>query len=355
MNYNFIGNTNYNTFIDQISDSKGVVFFPHWVETFNRFLVEARALECKVMTNKKVGCVEDGWMNYKGNDLIDQMEIMKDKIFTIFDNLINNKENTFFKLEMPRVSIMTTFIDAEKYIDRFLETVTSQTIFEDVDLIIYDAGSTGKEQQVIGEYCQKYSNIQYIRDETRIGSSDAFNKMMEMSENDFIGMISIDDRPTPDYAEKLRKYLMFSEVDLVYGDCVNVYDPNEEINEQFYTDNNLYEHSLNDFSRENMIKSLPGPMPMFRKSMIQRSGGFNTSLKHANDWELWLRCVRDGSVFYKVDCRVGQYYFNPDGVTTSQNTFHSKIKEEAAIFNEFKDVIGDDNYNKYKNYFSQGL
>jgi hypothetical protein len=89
--------------------------------------------------------------------------------------------------------------------------------------------------------------------------------------------------------------------------------------------------------------------------MIQRSGGFNTSLKHANDWELWLRCVRDGSVFYKVDCRVGQYYFNPDGVTTSQNTFHSKIKEEAAIFNEFKDVIGDDNYNKYKNYFSQGL
>ena len=179
--------------------------------------------------------------------------------------------------------------------------------------------------------------------------------MMENTKNPYIGMISIDDRPSPHYAEKLRKFIHFSEADLVYGDCVQTYKENSKIDNTFYTNSNLYEHSRNDFSPENMIKSLPGPMPVFKKSMIIKSGGFDTSLKHANDWELWLRCVRDGAVFYKVHDRIGLYYFNPDGVTTSPEAFHNKIKEEATLFMEYKDVLGEKNYNRYKDYFSQGL
>ena len=96
-------------------------------------------------------------------------------------------------------------------------------------------------------------------------------------------------------------------------------------------------------------------MPMFRKSMIEKNGGFNSNFKHANDWELWLRCVRTGSKFKKVHNRVGLYYFNPAGVTTSAEKFSSKIKEEASLFMEYKDVIGEENFNKYRQYFSQGL
>jgi hypothetical protein len=176
-----------------------------------------------------------------------------------------------------------------------------------------------------------------------------------MSKNDFISMISIDDRPAPDYADKMRKYLLFSNADLVYGDCVQTYEENDKIDENFYNSDNLYEHSLNDFSPENMIKSLPGPMPMFRKAMIIKNGGFDENYKHCNDWELWLRCVRGGSKFYKIHRRLGLYYFNPNGVTTSAEKFSSKIKEEARVFHEFKDVLGEENFNRFKDYFSQGL
>ena len=353
--YNFIGNSNYKDFIKEISESKGVIFFPKWVETFNRFLIEARALNCKVMTNKKVGCVRDNWMKYKGTDLLDQMEIMKDKIFQIYDDLIQENNVEFYNVDLPRITIMTTFVEAETYIEDFLETVIAQTIFEDVDLFIYDAASTGREAEIISSYQEKYPNIIHIRDEEKIGSSEAFNRMIQKSKNEFIGMISIDDRPAPHYAEKLRKYLNFSNTDLVYGDCVQTYEENTKITDDFYTNNNLYEHSLNDFSPENMIKSLPGPMPMFKKSMIDKSGAFDINFKHSNDWELWLRCVRDGATFYKVHDKIGLYYFNPNGVTTSPDTFKSKIKEEASLFEEYKDILGEDNYKKYKQYFSQGL
>lgn len=355
MKYHQVGSNSYQEFLRQISMFKGVVFFPKWIDTFNRFSVEARVLQCTLKTNQKVGAASDGWLNIKGQPLLNKIKSEKTRIFDLYDNIINKKDVETFGVKLPRVSIMTTFVEAEKYIDGFLDHLVNQTIFEDIDLIIYDAGSIGKESEIIQNYQSKHPNINYIRSDDRIGSSEAFNIMMRESENEFMGMISIDDRPAPHYAEKLRKYLLFSNVDLVYGDCVQTYKENDIVGKDFYDNNNLYEHSLNDFSRENMIKSLPGPMPMFKKSMIERSGGFDTSFKHSNDWELWLRCVRGGSEFMKVHDRVGLYYFNPDGVTTSAKTFKSKIKEEASLFMEYKDVIGKENFDRYKNYFSQGL
>jgi len=353
--YTFIGHSLFPQFTQQVSRCEGIVFFPRWVETFNRFLVEARALNCKIMTNKRVGCVHDGWMQYKGEAMIEKMRSSKKEIFELYEKLIKKEKIEHYKYTMPRVTIITTFVKAEEFVEEYLNTMTEQTIFDDIDLLIYDAGSTGKEAEIISKYTEKYSNIRHIRDENKISSSEAFNKMIELSDNEYIGMVMIDDRPAPYYAETLRKYLHFSNTDLVYGDCVQTYQSNAKIDESFSTSKNLYEHSLKEFTKENMIKSLPGPMPMFKKSMIERSGGFNSEFKHANDWELWLRCVRDGSEFLRVNSRVGLYYFNPDGVTTSADKFTSKIKEEATLFTEYKDVIGEDNYNKYKQYFSQGL
>jgi hypothetical protein len=355
IHFNLIGHQNYHEFIKQIADTDGVIFFPSWVETFNRFLVEARILNCKIMSNNKVGCVNDGWMSYKGEELLNKVEVMKSRIFGIYENLIAKKEIDFFTMKMPRVTIITTFVDAEEFIEGFLDSMVNQTIFQEVDLLIYDAASTGKESEIISRYAKEYPNIKHIRDENRIGSSEAFNKMMDMTKNDYIGMVMIDDRAAPHYAEILRKYIHFSNKDLVYGDCVQTYDSNSKVDDSFHTTSNLYEHSLNHFSRENMIKCLPGPMPMFRRSMIEENGGFDQSFKHSNDWELWLRCVNNGSTFLKAESRVGLYYFNPAGVTTSVENFNSKIKEESSLFMRYRNVIGEANFNKYKKYFSQGL
>lgn len=355
IDFDLIGHQDYQEFIRQISNTDGVIFFPSWVETFNRFLIEARILNCKVMSNNHVGCINDGWMKYKGEDLLHQVEIMKSRIFNIYEDLISKKDVEMFHVEMPRVTIITTFVDAEEYIEGFLDSIVEQTIFEEIDLLIYDAASTKNESEIISKYSKKYPNIKHIRDENKIGSSEAFNKMMDMTNNDYIGMVMIDDRPAPHYAEILRKYLHFSNNDLVYGDCVQTYTSNSKVDDSFYTSSNLYEHSLNDFSRENMIKCLPGPMPMFKKSMIETNGGFNLDFKHSNDWELWLRCVDNGSTFLKAQSRVGLYYFNPAGVTTSAENFKSKIKEEASLFMKYRNVIGEANFNKYKKYFSQGL
>ena len=348
-------------FMTSLAFTETLVFLPTWVESFNRVCVEARVLGCKIVTNQNLGCASDGWLQYKGTEMLQKVRDVKKEILSIYDDIIQNKDEnieTYIPLQkLPRVSIITTFVEAEEYVEEFLRHICQQTIFEDIDLIICDAGSTGQEREIIEKYCQKYSNIEYVRTEEKIGSSEAFNLMIQKTKNGLIGMISMDDRPTPDYAEILRKHLYFSKTDLVYGDCWTTSEKNINLIgldcKKKPLPNPLYEHSQNDFTRENMIKSLPGPMPMFKKSMIERNGGFDTNYKHVNDWELWLRCVRGGSEFQKVHTPVGAYYHNPAGVTTSKKTFHSKLKEENKVFLEYIDVLGEYNHHIYKEYFGQ--
>ena len=361
LDFDAIRPATWKAFFTSLTAFGGLVFLPTWVESFNRVLVEARLIGLKIRTNKNIGCASDGWLKYKQEELFEKLVNVKKEILSIYDKVVHRDTETIqtYKPQdkLPRVSIMTTFAEAEDYVEGFMEHVCNQTIFDEVDVYIYDAGSSGNEQKIIEKYCQRHDNIHYIRDEERIGSSEAFNRMMERSPNDFIGMISIDDRPVRNYAEVLRKHLFFSKTDLVYGDCLVSKEKNGSFLEVSTKSKNLpytiYKHSQADFTPENMIKSLPGPMPMFRKSMIDRHGGFDLSLKHANDWELWLRCVKGGSIFQKVHAPIGLYYYNPDGVTTSTETFESKLTEEKKIFNDYREVVGELNYKKYYPYFYQ--
>ena len=352
--YSLLENSTYSNFISDLSKCKKLLFFPTWIETFSRFAIEAKILNCKIITNNFLGCASEGLLNLNGLELLSEIKKRMLNIYNIFDSLISNNLSLieFYNEKLPRITIMSTFVDGEQYIEQYLNEIINQTIFDDVDLYIVDAGSTGKEKQIIEKFTNQYSNIFYIRTQERITIPSAFNIILSKTNNEYISMIQIDDRPSFNYCEILRKHLHYStNIDLVYGDCLQTNKPNETMSNN--TANNLYEHSLMSFTKENMIKCLPGPMPMFKKSMLDKNGSFKNDLIYANDWELWLRCVRNGSKFKKVNTQIGLYYFNPNGKSTSTENIKNKLKEERQIFNEYVDVIGQKNYNIYKDYFNR--
>ena len=78
--YKLVPHMPYVDFIRELSKNKGLVFFPNVVETLNRVCVEARMMNCEVVTNKKVGATSEPWFKLKGKDLIDEVRIMRDRI-----------------------------------------------------------------------------------------------------------------------------------------------------------------------------------------------------------------------------------------------------------------------------------
>ena len=184
---------------------------------------------------------------------------------------------------------------------------------------------------------------------------ECFNIATEMATGEFIALCMIDDVIAPDYIDTLSRTLFFHErVDLVYGDTIVVTKPNEKF--ENHTDNEQkFSHSLYPFSKENMIKNIPGCMPMYRKSLHNKIGGYKPEILHGGDWEFYLNAVRNGSIFKKVDKSVGLYYANPNGLstTTDHSVTDARRKQERQIFEEYKDVFGNSVYQQFKPYFDQ--
>jgi GT2 family glycosyltransferase len=172
-----------------------------------------------------------------------------------------------------------------------------------------------------------------------------------MSSGQYITIANVDDIPAPNHLKTLVKHLNNNpDVDLVYADCFNSSIPNDV----FSVDKKLplYEHSKGVFSPAAMIKCLPGPMPLWRKSLHDKIGMFDERFKFVSDWEFWLRAVEAGSKFLKVNKVLGIYYHNPAGLTTNLAYNKEKREEEKQVFEKYKNVFGEQIYNQYKGYFT---
>ena len=357
-NLNFIPLMKYEEFIKSLSKVKNFVFFPQWLESYSRVAVESRILNCKLITNKLIGATSEKYFNLSGQCLLDKIiennDILIEKIMSIING--ERVEPNFVKKEIPKISICCSMYDGDEFIESFLEDIVKQTIFEKCELIIVNANSPGNEEEVILKYCQKYDNISYQKLDYRATTTETINLILNsLTTGEFVTVGNLDDRRRVDCLEIQAKHLLFNEdIDLVYGDCLQTIKINE--NYECNSSNGvLYEHSKNKFSKENMIKCLPGPMPMWRRKIHEEVGYFSIKYNFANDWEMWLRIVNNGSSFLKINEILGLYLMNEKGISTSKDTFSKKIKEEAELFFKYKEIFGSTNFNKFKNYFSQGL
>ena len=347
LSHGLVASPNYEEFLESISHFEKFVFLPKTPETLSRIMVEARMLGCKVITNGLVGATSEQWFELKGEDLIDCMIKKRDEILTIITQIVDSP--TTKTCDKPLVSIITTFYEAEEYLEGFLEDITSQTIFPQCELVIVDTGSPGSEQEIIKSYLQKFDNIKYHRHHSRFSPTKGFNLALKESAGKYVTWAMLDDRKKIDSLEILLQELEANpHVDLVYGDCLVTQEKNQKFSETDSTA--ILENSSLAFSLENMVKCLPGPMPMWTRKMMEHVGFLDeANHDYADDWELWLRSVNAGFKFKKVDQVLGLY--RSGGRSQSENNIEQS-KEEASLFYKYSHLFGK-NYNKFEPYFRQ--
>ena len=341
-------------YIANLAKVKHLVFFPQWLESYSRLAIEARIVGCKLVTNSLLGAASEDYFKLRGKELLDKIKDNNIKIINRWIRLIAEHEVDYIKeIEIPKITIFCPMYKGEKYIKNYLEDIKNQTIFDNCELIIINANSPENEEQHILEFMKENENVVYKKLDYRATVMETENMALRMAKGDFFLQACIDDAHSPEFVEVLAKHLMFSEdVDLVYADCLQTPKPLETF-ENNSSNGNLYEHSRNHFSCENMIKCLPGPMPMWRTAVHEKCGYFDEKMAHAGDWEMFLRMVESGSKFKKVDKPLGLYYYNSDGLSTSNEYVAKRGKEEAAVFFKYKEVFGERNYKMYENYFKQ--
>lgn len=251
---------------------------------------------------------------------------------TVHSVIINSNEE-----KNPTVSIITSIWNADEFIEGFLADITRQTIFSDCELIMINANSPGNEEAIIKKYIERYPNIRYVKLDRDPGLYAVWNQAIKMAKGKYITNANSDDRRHPALIELHVKALDASpEIDLVYSGYLLTQHPNETFENNHY----IWEvHSLmEEFAPERMNKCLPGPQPMWRKSMHERCGYFDESFRSSGDWEMWNRAASKGSVFKKITGIYGLVYLNPTGISTDKDEKKAleRKQEDDRIIAQYK-------------------
>jgi glycosyltransferase involved in cell wall biosynthesis len=222
------------------------------------------------------------------------------------------------------VSAIASLYKGRRHLENFLDNITSQTIFDQSELIIVDADSPEGEEQIIAEYQKIYPNIIYKKINYRIGIYDAWNVAVRLARGRYLTNTNLDDLRSKNSFELQATALdRNSFADVVYQDFFYSLDPSFSFDEvamlgfksrlPLVTPNNL------------LVFNSPHNGPMWRKALHDELGLFDTSLKSAGDYEFWLRCLWKGKNFFKINTPHIAYYHNPEGVSTKPD---SRVGEE---------------------------
>ena len=97
----------------------------------------------------------------------------------------------------PKVSIIVPVYNAEKYLERCLDSLVNQTL-KDIEIICINDGSTDKSLKILNKYAGEYNNILIIEQENK-GQSAARNVGIDTAGGEFIAFIDADDWVDLDY------------------------------------------------------------------------------------------------------------------------------------------------------------
>lgn len=242
--------------------------------------------------------------------------------------------------ENPSLSIITSLYNGDKFIKNFMENIVNQMNFHDFELIIIDACSPGDEYSVIKEYTAKYPNIVYHRCKDRISIYEAWNLGVSMSKGKYLTNANLDDLRAP-YGLSMQVECLeqFPSFDICYGDFYYYFEanPSWELVESI-----SIKSSLTHVSPAVLMScNYPHCAPVWRKSLHEEIGLFDTKYASAADWEFWLRCIKANKNFYFIPIPLSGYYQNPEGISTSAET--KGIEEGMLVTNRhFKDLIMND-------------
>lgn len=99
------------------------------------------------------------------------------------------------------LSIVMAVYNEEKYIKYAIESILSQS-YKNIELIVVNDGSTDSTEQIVNNMLENDSRLKFISLD-KVGKNAAFNKGVEVSAGEWIGLFAGDDVMEPGILQKL--------------------------------------------------------------------------------------------------------------------------------------------------------
>ncbi len=149
------------------------------------------------------------------------------------------------------ISIIIPVYNAEKTLPKCLDSIIDQTIFDMLEVLIIDDGSTDGSAEVIKQYTDKYTSFKCARILNE-GVSNARNVGLDMALGEYIAFVDADDYIEPDFFQIMLDKMQ-PDADIVCSGFIAEY-PNMQIPRQSDKEYDLSkERAIEEFLKANII------------------------------------------------------------------------------------------------------
>lgn len=191
---------------------------------------------------------------------------------------------------LPLVSVITPAYNAEKFIERTLESVLNQT-YKNIEILVIDDGSQDKTPEIVKSVAHRDHRVILLQ-QANAGVAAARNLAIEKSRGEFIAPIDADDIWYPQNLEKQVQCLLQSEssVGLVYAWSVDI-DEEDLLTGGFHVSD--YQGDVYTMlAYRNFIGNASSIV--IRRSCLEEIGGYSYDLRAqgaqgCEDLDLYLR------------------------------------------------------------------
>ena len=228
---------------------------------------------------------------------------------------------------MPKVSVIVPVYNGEKYLNRCIDSILSQT-FTSFELLLINDGSTDKSGEICEEYANKDARVRVFHKKNG-GVSSARNVGLDNVNGEWISFIDADDY--------LYNDSFLVDLDTIKEDIVFTSHKMEYYGEYetFQIERNeLGEKSINNFIikyiNSNIIKA---PWGKFFRTKIIKDNRFDVNIKVGEDFLFVLEYLK----------KVNSYYILPDSL-------YCYIKGEQSLFEKYQQSIEKSIYTLSKLY-----
>jgi glycosyltransferase involved in cell wall biosynthesis len=228
--------------------------------------------------------------------------------------LIHEDKNSKFdnhesKKYQPLVSIVTVTYNAEKFIEKTIQSVLNQS-YHNYEYIIIDGGSIDETLNIIQKY---QSKITHWISEPDKGIYDAMNKGIALSSGDIIGLLNAGDIYLPNALSLLvEQFVPGDNLSLYYGDIYLE-----------YTDADITIKSPASIDRLKYSMTICHQAIFITKHTYLNQGLYNLNYKYASDYAYVLSLLLLGAEFHYLDGVVA--YYQTGGVS-DHKIFNLKLE-----------------------------
>jgi glycosyltransferase involved in cell wall biosynthesis len=177
-------------------------------------------------------------------------------------------------------SIITCTWNSAAFLGDSIASVLAQN-YPHIEYIFVDGGSDDGTLERIRALKRPFRLLENVRG----GVSRAMNEGMRIATGDVIAHLHSDDYYLyPDVLTRVARHLETTGRGWLFGRTMALIDG------RLHPDNYVAPR----YSFDSLLKGnyIPHPATFVRRDLMQRVGGFDTSLKYAMDYDLWLRIAR---------------------------------------------------------------